>query len=69
MEHNSALFELSLALQAKAFPYDVVATAIYVNYNCKRKGKEVPIVITPHPVPLLDPKDSASTAKLVRKKE
>ena len=66
MTESTAEFELSIASQAKPFPYGPLATAIYINANSEVKN---PITITTQPVALHDPPHAASNAKLIRKKE
>ena len=66
MAESTAEFELSIASQAKPFPYGPLAIAIYINTNSEGKN---PIIITSQPAALHDPAHAASNAKLIRKKE
>ena len=59
-------FELSIASQAKPFPYGTLATAMYINTNSDGKN---PISITSQTVALHDTAHAASNAKLIPKKE
>jgi hypothetical protein len=62
---SDSLFELSIASQAKPFPYGALATAIYINN--KLGSKTHPISIVSQPLSLHDPADSSSNAKLLHK--
>lgn len=66
MTESATEFELSIASQARPFPYGPLATAIYINTNSEGKN---PITITSQPVALHDPAHAASNAKLICKKE
>lgn len=63
---DSTEFELSIASQAKPFPYATLATAMYINSNSEGKN---PISITTQTVALHETAHTASNANLIRKKE
>jgi hypothetical protein len=59
-------YELSIATQAKPFPYGPVATAMWINSHSDGRN---PISITTLPAAPHEPAKSSTSAKLVRKLE
>jgi len=64
----SAKFELSIASQAKPFPWAPLATAVFINAQ-SASDKQPLINITAQPVALLEPAVQASNAILTNKSE
>jgi hypothetical protein len=60
------VYELSIATQAKPFPYGPVATAMWINSHSDGRN---PISIKTLPAALHEPAKSSTSTKLVRKSE
>lgn len=60
-------YELTIAAQAKPFPWGPLAVALYIN-RCEAYKPE-PIHIKALPVELLQPMTPGSTIELIRKNE